>query len=401
MKSIALLAIMLAAAVVAPAQSTDAAQSPQTAQSPPNVPSFQYRFGGSFRNLLTTSSSYFTGDAYGDNLDRLRLSFEGSWRHALVFHVEYDNASHFGNLIGEPDFDLLRHRQDSSYLELQHVWVDEKHAYWDTSLYRGYMTLRNRNAELTVGRQRIAWGTAHFWSPTDVFNPISPLQIEADEREGVDAAQLTLRLPRGIRWSVVYAPQDGLNRSTEAMRLSRTVHNFDVAAIGGRFRKDWMAGGNFAGQWHGAGLRGELTYTWRADSTQSNALRWTLGSDYALNDKWYVIGEYFYNQGQMQGLAPGQAPGPSTLYRYSSEIFTLQHHFISLGTRYNVTPLLNVQTYEVIDPAGPSVFLMPMASYNLTANTDVDVGGELFSSSKSGEFYRVPNLFYLEFTVHF
>lgn len=400
MKSIALLAIMLAAGV-ASAQSTGAAQPPEIAPSPPDAPSFQYRFGGSFRNLLTTSSSYFTGNTYGDNLDRLRLSFESSWRHALVVHVEYDSEAHFGNLIGEPDFDLVRRRQNSSYLDLQHVWVDEKHAYWDTSLYRGYLTLRNPRAQLTVGRERIAWGTAHFWSPTDIFNPISPLQIESDERQGVDAAQLTLRLPRDVRWSVVYAPQDGLDRSTEAMRLTRTVHNFDVAAIGGHFRQDWMAGGNFAGQWHGAGLRGEITYTWRADSKQPNALRWTVGSDYALNDKWYLIGEYFYNQGQLQGPAPGQSLPLSVINRFSNEIFTLQRHFISLGTHYSVTPLLNLQIYEVIDPVGPSVFFMPVASYNVTTNTDLSVGGQLFASSSSGEFYRARNLVYLELTVHF
>jgi hypothetical protein len=296
MKHVALLVLLLAAGMSARAQTA------------PDPSAFQYRFRGSFRSLLTASHSYFTGDAYGDSLSRLRLTFEGKWRQTLLVDVEYDNEAHFGNLITEPDFDLVRHRQDGSYFDLLHVWVDRQHAYWDTSLYRGFLTLRHGRAELTVGRQRIAWGTAHFWSPTDVFNPISPLLIEADEREGVDAAQLTVPLPCDLHWSVVYAPQDGLDRSTEATRIVKTVHNFDVAAIGGRFRQDWVAGGNFAGQWGGAGLRGELTYTWRGSGSDfsSNALRWTFGSDYAINNKWYVLAEYFYNQGQPPGLIPGQ-----------------------------------------------------------------------------------------------
>jgi hypothetical protein len=373
------------------------------AQSAPDSPNFQYRFGGYFKSLLTSSQSFFTGDAYGDDLNRLRLSFDGGWHKSLLVHVEYDNEVHFGNLISEPDFDLIRQRQDGAYFDLLHVWVDDKHAYWDTSLYRGYLTWRHNNTELTLGRQRIAWGTAHFWSPTDVFNPISPLQIEADERQGVDAAQLSVRLPKGVRWSVVYAPQDGISRSTEATRIVRTIHNFDVAALGGRFGEDWMAGGNFAGQWRGAGLRGELTYTWRGNGSllKSSALRWTLGSDYAIGNKWYVLGEYFYNQGQPAGLTSAQAFDPSILLRFTSQIFTLEHHFVSVGARYSVTPLLNVQTYVVTEPAGPSVFIMPVASYNLTSNTDLSVGGELFASSQAGEFHGVPNLFYLEFAVHF
>ncbi|MGH9681055.1 MAG: hypothetical protein ACRD4Y_13995 [Candidatus Acidiferrales bacterium] len=362
---------------------------------------FQYRFGGYYRSLFTASHSYFTGDAYGDSLNRVRLSFDGAWKHMVSVHVDYDNEAHFGNLTGEPDFDLVRQRQDGEYFPLFHAFVNEPHAYWDTSLYRGYLTVRDGPVELTLGRQRIAWGTAHFWSPADAFNPISPLQVEADEREGVDAAQLSLRLPANLRWSVVYAPQNGIDRSTEATRLATNVHNFDVAAFAGRFRQDWMAGGTFAGQWGGAGLRGEVTYTWRANAAESNALRLTFGSDYALNSKLYLVGEYFYNQAQPPGISPGQPPNPSDLFRFTNEIFTLDRHFLSGGARYTITPLFHLESYAVIDAQGPGVFFLPIATYNLSNNADLSAGGQLFATQPGGEFQGVPNLFYLQFTVHF
>jgi len=362
---------------------------------------FQYRFSGYYRSLFTASHSYFTGDAYGDSVNRVRLSFDGDWEQAITVHIDYDNEAHFGDLITEPDFDLVRQRQGNEYFDLLHIFVNEAHAYWDTSLYRGYLTVRGGPVELTVGRQRIAWGTARFWSPADVFNPISPLQVEADEREGVDAAQLSVQLPKDFRWSAVYAPQDGINRSTEATRLATTVHNFDVAAFAGRFRQDWVAAGTFAGQWGGAGLRGELTYTWRANSVQSNALRLTLGSDYAVNSKLYVIGEYFYNQGQPPGLIPGEPTNPSQLLRFTNEIFTLDRHFLSGGVRYAVTPLFHVEGYTVVDVQGPGVFFLPTATYSLSSNADLTAGGQLFASASSGEFQGARNLFYLEFTLHF
>ena len=62
---------------------------------------------------------------------------------------------------------------------------------------------------------------------------------------------------------------------------------------------------------------------------------------------------------------------------------------------------MNVQTYSVVDLTGPGVMFLPMASYNLTANTDLSAGGQLFASSEAGEFDRIPNLFKLELTVHF
>jgi hypothetical protein len=372
------------------------------AQPPPGTsPSWQFRFSGYYKSLFSTSQSFITDARYADSLNRLRLSGEGRRGDAIFFHVELDNEAHFGNLPKLPDFELVRARQAAAYFDLLHVNVDKPHAYWDTSVYRAYATLKHGRAALTLGRQRIAWGTAHFWSPADAFNPLSPLQIEAEERQGVDAAQLELDLPQNLALTVVYAPQAGFNRSTTAMRLSTTWHNFDVAGFGGRFARDWVAGGDFAGQWKGAGLRGEATYTWRFNPAQPNALRLSLGSDYAFTAKFYLVGEYFYNQGQPGGLMQGQTLDPAELLRFTKEIFTLRRHFLSAGARCELTPLLDLEGYSVTDVQGLSTFFMPLARYSLTSNTDLTAGGQLFATARESEFRPLHNAFFLEFWLHF
>lgn len=145
-------------------------------------PAWKFNINGYYKSLFSASQSIFTNDSYGDSLNRLRLSLEGRRGSALFFHVDLDNETHFGHLIQLPDFELVRQRQASAYLDLLHVNVNEPSAYWDTSIYRGYVSLRAGRTTFTVGRQRIAWGTARFWSPADVFNPLSPLQIESDEQ---------------------------------------------------------------------------------------------------------------------------------------------------------------------------------------------------------------------------
>ncbi len=365
-----------------------------------SAPPFHARFSGYYRSLVTSSHSWITGDAYGDSLNRLRLTFDARYRRVAALHIDYDNELHFGNFITQPDFIEVRDRQDLAYLDLIHAIVNRRHAYWDTSLYRGYMTVRHGRAELTAGRQRIAWGTAHFWSPADLFNPISPLQVEGDERQGVDAGQLALRLPHSLRWSLVYAPQAGIDRSTEASRLATTVRNFDVALLGGRFQTNWVAGGDFAGQWGGAGLRGELTYTARS-TTQPDALRLTFGSDYALGQKWYFLAEYFYNQAQPSGYVPGKPFDPVSLLKPTTELYTLQRHFLSAGARYSLTPLIDLQTYTVTDLVGPGLLVLPSLAWNVTPNTDLTAGGQLFAASRSSDFTGAPDLFYLQLTVHF
>lgn len=378
----------------------------QTAPSADAQPSWTQQFSGYFKDLASGSRSYFTQEAWGDNLDRLRLTYDGKYGDWFAVHVDYDNEVHEGNLIGLPDFEIVRDPQSAEWLDAQHVLVSEPNAYWDTSLYRGYLSLHSDSAALTVGRQRIGWGTAHFFSPMDMFNPISPLQVEADERQGVDAALAEFRSPGGLRWNVVYAPQDGFRRSTSAVRLSRTLHNYDFDLAAARFGQDWTTGLDFAGQLRGAGLRGELTYRWRhpipgtVPISTHDALRLVIGSDYAYANGLYLVGEYFYNQGQPD-LPHNQPFDPTVLLQFSNEIFTLHRHFVSAGASYPLTPLWKLETYVVTDVAGPSAVVLPRLSHSLTANTDLNFGAQLFASSRTGEFHGLSNLAYIEFVVHF
>lgn len=376
--------------------------------SPPDnsQPSWTQQISGYLKDLASGSRSYFTQDAWADNLDRLRLTYDGKYRDWLAVHVDYDNEIHAGNLTGLPDFQIVRDRQGAAWLDLQHALVNRSNLYWDTSLYRGYVSLHNDSAALTVGRQRIGWGTARFWSPMDMFNPISPLQIESEERQGVDAAVLEFGSPGALRWNAVYAPQDGFRHSTSALRLSRTFHNYDFDVAAARFGQDWTTGFDFAGQVRGAGVRGELTYRWRHPIPGSipistrDALRLVIGSDYALANGLYLAGEYFYNQGQPD-LPQNRPLDPNVLLRFSNEILTLHRHFISGGGSYPLTPLWKLETYVVGDLEGRSAVVLPRLSHNLTANTDLNFGAQLFASSRNGEFHGLSDLVYIEFVLHF
>ncbi|MGA9628383.1 MAG: hypothetical protein WBL65_28425 [Bryobacteraceae bacterium] len=358
------------------------------------------QFSGYWKDLASGSRSYFTQDAWGDNLDRLRLTYDGKYGDWFAVHVDYDNEIHAGNWIGLPDFEVVRDRQSAAWLDLQHVFVNRGNLYWDTSLYRGTVSLHNGKATLTVGRQRIGWGTARFWSPMDMFNPISPLQIESEERQGVDAASLEFASPGALRWNAVYAPQDGFRRSTSALRLSRTIHNYDFDVAAARIGQDWTAGFDAAGQVRGAGVRGELTYRWRHPIPGSvpistrDALRFAAGGDYAFANGLYLVGEYFYNQGQPDS-------SQDRPLQFSNEIFTLHRHFVSAGASYPITPLWKLETYVVGDVAGSSAVVLPRLSHNLTANTDLNFGAQLFASSRNGEFHGLSDLVYIEFVLHF
>ncbi len=272
--------------------------------------------------------------------------------------------------------------------------------YSDLSVYRGSASFRTASMTITVGRQRIAWGTARFWSPADLFNPVDPLEVEGDVRQGVDALQVEWA-PSRDQWraTAVYAPQGTWSRSSAAIRVGGTVAGWDIAAFGGRFRQDWVGGGDAAGQWGGAGVRAEVTYTWRGDTANGgDALRLTTGADYSWS-RLYVVGEYFYNQAQPP--CGSIVTCATTAFGPTTELFTLRRHFASVGAHYALTPLLRLETYLITDLSGSSVFVNPMLRYNATTNIDVAIGAQLTASGARGEFQGLPGLFLAQFDVHF
>jgi hypothetical protein len=282
------------------------------AQAQQPASNWEHQFGGYYKGLVTASKTIINENAYGDFLNRARLSYDGRYKDWFQLHIDYDNELHIGNYIAEPEFDLVRRRQDAAWWNLQHIFVDREHAYWDTSIYRAHATFRTANMTLTIGRQRIGWGTARFWSPADAFNPLNPLQIETRERMGVDGAYFEWNVAPNLTWSTALLPQNRWREASAATRLGTNLSGYDLAGFFGQFEDDWMGGAEVAGQLGGAGLRGEATYRWRDTSKpESNAFRLTAGADYAFPNTLYLVGEYFYNQGQ-PALGPGFDPAERT-----------------------------------------------------------------------------------------
>ncbi len=371
----------------------------QTPTAPAAAPPWTLGVSGAFRSLFRASRAYVTREPYVDSLNRFRATVDGGRGYALSYRVEIDADTHLGTGMETADFELVRRRQDGAWANLLVVVVDAPHAYADVSLYRGTVALRSSSATVTLGRQRIAWGTARFWSPADLFNPIDPLQVEGDIRQGVDAVQAEWADPSGsLRASMVYGPNRA-GRSVAATRVGGTVGVWDVAGFGGRFRGDWVGGAEVAGQAGGAGLRGEITYTWRGDPARSNVLRATAGWDFAW-PKLYLVAEYFYNQGQPSCDAIGSCDAIAALAS-GDELVTFHRHFVSGGATYDVTPLVETDAYIVVDVVGGSVMVNPVVRYDVATNADLSIGAQLFARANGGEFDRVSNLFFAQIDVHF
>jgi hypothetical protein len=155
-----------------------------------------------------------------------------------------------------------------------------------------------------------------------------------------------------------------------AVRLSRTIHNYDFDVATVRAGQDWTTGFDAAGQVRGAGVRGEATYRWRHPAPGAipiatrDALRVVIGSDYALANGLYLVTAYFCNQRQPASHSIPTCCGSSRT-RFSPCIATSSHLFGGWKPAWSAT--------------------WRGLAHNLTANTDLNCGAQLFASSRAGE----------------
>lgn len=381
---------------------------------------------GSYTNILSFGED-LNGNDYTSDFNRFRTIWKAAYQEWLELNVTYQQEIFLGSFLDTDEFAFTRDDITPAYFDWTDTILDNPDLFWNQSLYRAYAVVRAPQANLTVGRQRISWGTALFWNPTDVFNPTSPLQIEPDEKVGVDAINLEIPLggltlanlvvssskkyvvptpaellamgltPEELARLASQPPDLGLlasvldeeKTSAVAGRFRTTVGTYDLSLIGGEFDENRFIGANWSGYIKDAGFRGEFTYTFSEDLP--DYFRFVTGVDYAFSNTLYFVAEYFYN-GQAEKFSDAEVLDA----QLAGELVTLNPHFLNFGTTYDLTPLLKLQLYGIWDMKGEGVFVNPEVYYSARANLDVRVGAQLFTGNRGSDFADTGNIYYVK-----
>ena len=114
---------------------------------------------------------------------------------------------------------------------------------------RAYSQMYFSKFDLTLGKQRIAWGNGLLWNPTDIYNPIDPFDPKG-EREGVSALHAYVPLTSTSSIVTVLAFGDTLDDSKVSLKASAVPLGVDFALSITKDRtKQWI---------YGLDLKGEL-----------------------------------------------------------------------------------------------------------------------------------------------
>jgi len=291
------------------------------------------------------------------------------------------------------------------------------------NLDRFYMTLETDFADVFVGRQPIAWGSARFINPTDIIAPFAFNELDTEERRGVDALRMRVPLGSMDELDLGFVAGKNFKSDNNAFFLRAKIYKIqtDISAILLGFRKHLLIGLDIARAVGGAGLWFESAYVIpncfreKRAPKEKNYFRSSIGMDYNLNNKTYGFFEYHFNSPGKNRPEKYLDIIPSSAYQDGS-VYLLGKHYLNLGCVYQLTPLLPFTGMIILNLSDGSLILSPAFEYNIAEDIYL-VAGAYIGLGKNpevatdpvdslpfiyrSEFGSYPDLIYTSFRIYF
>lgn len=354
-----------------------------------------WKLSGYYLNLLTRSTTVFPeGERYVLDLNRLRLRLDGKPHSAVSLQLQYDNEAFLGSYLSTGQFALTKDRVPDASLDLERKYVDRRSMLIRHRVYRATMTWSGKDTDVTIGRQRIAWGTGRFWSPLDVLNPFDAARIEREERPGVDALLVDRKLGPLGKLNGVFAPATDRSPAAIAAYLHGNARGTDYSVLVGKLRNERVVGADMSGRFGGLGIRAEAT------ASQPDAgrrfIRALLGADYGFANTLTVTGEFYFN-----GQGNSNRARYDFIGLFEGRIRSLARRYGAVAASYEITPLLEVFFYGILNGDDRSRVLWPGLEYSATSDLALTAGIQSFSGTAGSEYGRFQDVVHLQAKLFF
>ncbi|MBN1153697.1 hypothetical protein JXB12_02110, partial [candidate division KSB1 bacterium] len=278
-------------------------------------------------------------------------------------------------------------------------------------------------ADIYIGRQAIAWGSARTINPTDIVAPFTFEELDTEERIGVDA--LRVRIPMGFMGEIDLGYVAGndfeMDQSAMFARSKFYIVKTDVSLLLLRFREHLLAGFDLTRAIGGAGFWLESAYVMSeafADTDFNNSdnyFRATVGMDYNFSGKTYGYLEYHFN-----GAGESRPEHYLDIYNKPAvaqgSVYLMGRHYLIPGLTYQISPLVTLTGQTLLNIEDRSMFLTPQVEYNIAENIYISGGimlsigekpayairtGFLPGLSLNSEFGSYPDMYFGAFRVYF
>lgn len=374
-----------------------------------------FNIGGYVKNLSSYQRGNFAGfsSRAGHFQNTLQTRLNMTWyaspaftialqsRHLLVWQKNTKHSNSFFNLFSTNHY----------YFNLNKKWINANDMQATSEIDRIYLDWSWNNLEVTLGRQRIAWGTCLVWNPTDLFNPFHILDFDYEEKPGTDALHMQYYLGSLSQLDFAITPGKASGDVIYAARFFFNYRKYDFNLIGGWQRNSLRLGGSWSGQLFDGGFRGEVVYsrphiTYFLPQPPSFVLSpkhikqpyWTiaLSYDYTFSNSFYWHTEYLYNELGTTGNAAARQFETLITGELSPARHSLFQEFA-----YDLTPLWRTDLFIIFNPTDHSWIAGPSLQYSVSDNWTLYLLAFPSKGIKNSEFGTLPSWYFVRFKFSF
>ncbi|APF18814.1 hypothetical protein Calab_3183 [Caldithrix abyssi DSM 13497] len=364
---------------------------------PDGVYAFDYSFSGYVKYLYSNTKLPYFPNRFNDHLLHSRLNGRFYLSTSLTFVAETRWRTYYAESIETLPSIKNQITQDYPLIDLGQKVIDSGAWFSYLELDRLYLDYAAEKWQFTAGRQRIAWGTSLVWNVIDLFNPLSILDFDYEERPGSDALRFQYFTGSLSRLEVAYQPARSPQEQTFALLCATHYGEYDFYFLAGSQNKRKTLGMAWAGYVKDAGFRGEIRWSEALyksgkqpppipffpslTDNKKNMLQMVLSADYAFSNSFYVHTEALYNRSgltQNAGLYQTQAQqlGLLTVSRWS-----LFQEFA-----YDLHPLVRLDVFALFNPNDRSYLIAPSVSWSALTNLDLYLIGFFSGGNALSEF---------------
>ncbi|HSB21296.1 MAG TPA: hypothetical protein VLD85_14910 [Anaeromyxobacteraceae bacterium] len=360
--------------------------------------------------MLSPDGTVHSSDGLGAALLRLQVvarpgaGLSGDLH--LVEAVSFSTAGAAGALIAPPP---ARYR-------LLGAGVAQAHGPSTTAdllVDRAAVTWRGAGASLTLGRQPITFGKAHFWNALDLFSPFAATAFDRDYKPGVDAARLDVALGEASGLTAVAATgrSDGVappgaswRGSAALLHAYTTLAGVDLSAQGGKVQGGWHAGAAAAGTVGPLDLRAEAAafFPARGDALPRSVTA-VAGAGHRFDSGLVLEGELLF-----QGAARTGSLAERLALEQQGRLLQASPLVIGALAERDLTPLLHGSLGLLCSANDGSLAILPGLTYSLSDEADLVAGAVVGAGRRrtpagapGSEFGAAPDLTYVEFKAYF
>ncbi|MBN1104634.1 MAG: hypothetical protein JXL84_14550 [Deltaproteobacteria bacterium] len=319
--------------------------------------------------------------------------------------------------------------------------MDEASEWWSGEHTRALLWMDRCNVkvalagmDITLGRQAVTFGKAHFWNPLDVYLPFDPNQFDRDYKAGVDALRVDIPLTsfsgitmvgvlgRELDASGNYLEDNGTldanwYGSSLLGRYFTNVAGWDLAFQAGKVYGGYQFGGGVVGEIEGVELRGEAALFRASESPPlpmpfagdvfEDTLTVVFGLGRRFENSLILEAEYLYNGG-----GESHAFNTAASRLAWGAVRHLGKHLAGILASYEFTRLLTGQFTSIYSLSDDSLELQPTLTLSVSDNSELLAGlslnfGRRPAWDPSGigdirsEFGSYPHSIFVEFKVYF